>query len=342
MDIVNSSSQKLFVGLDYHDQSVQVCVLDEVGRTLRNKSVGNDWQQVAACVPAGARVFAAIEACTGAAHLADQLVERAGFCVSLAHPGIVSRMKQNRDKSDCTDAWVLGDLERVGYLPRVWLAPPELRELRRLVRYRHQKVAERRSVKLRIRALLRDQRIKLDVDATAWTKKWLESLQQVAGLGADSQWILQQHLTDLERLEQDIRQVERRLEERVANDVIVTKLRQEKGIGLITAATMRAEIGRFDRFRSGKQLAHFCGLSPRNHSSGQRQADAGVSKTGNPELRALLVEAAQRLIRFDERWMKLAIKMRSQGKHSCVIVAAVANRYMRRLFHELQPENVAA
>jgi transposase len=98
-------------------------------------------------------------------------VERAGFSVSLAHPGIVSRMKQNRDKTDRTDAWVLADLERVGYLPRVWLAPPELRELRRLVRYRHQKVRERRSTKLRIRALLRDQRIKLDVDATAWTKK---------------------------------------------------------------------------------------------------------------------------------------------------------------------------
>jgi transposase len=341
MDILNSSSQRVFAGLDYHDQSVQVCVLDEAGRTLGNKSVGNDWQQVAACVPAGARVFAAIEACTGAAHLAEQLVERAGFSVSLAHPGIVSRMKQNRDKTDRTDAWVLGDLERVGYLPRVWLAPPELRELRRLVRYRHQLVRERRSVKLRIRALLRDHRIKLAIDATAWTKKWLEQLKQVE-LPLDSQWILQRHLVALERLEQELREIEERLQERVAGDAIVARLLKEKGIGLITAATMRAEIGRFDRFRDGKQLAHFCGLSPRNHSSGQRQADAGVSKTGNPDLRALLIEAAQRLIRFDERWMKLAIKMKSQGKHPCVIVAAVANRYMRRLFHELQPDNLAA
>jgi transposase len=286
-------------------------------------------------------VFAAIESCTGAAHLADQLVERAGFSVSLAHPGIVSRMKQNRDKTDRADAWVLADLERVGYLPRVWLAPPELRDLRRLVRHRHHIVEERRNIKLRVRALLRDHRVKVAVEVGAWTKKWLEHVKQLE-LGGDSDWILQRQLQSLARLDGELREAEKRLEERVAGDAIVQKLLKEKGIGLITAATMRAEIGRFDRFRTGKQLAHFCGLSPRNHSSGQRQADAGVSKTGNPQLRAVLVEAAQRLIRYDEHWMQLAQRLRREGKHTCVIVAAVANRYMRRLFHDMQPENLAA
>ena len=52
------------------------------------------------------------------------------------------------------------------------------------------------------------------------------------------------------------------------------KLLTMSGIGLVTAVTLRAEIGRFDRFRTGKQLARFCGLSPRNASSGQRQASA--------------------------------------------------------------------
>ena len=77
-------------------------------------------------------------------------------------------------------------------------------------------------------------------------------------------------------------------------------------MGLITAATIRAEVGRFDRFTTGKQLARFCGLSPRNASSGQRQADAGLIKAGNPQLRATLIEAAHRLIRFDPRWASLA------------------------------------
>jgi hypothetical protein len=59
------------------------------------------------------------------------LAQRAGWSVSLAHPGFVARMKQNPDKTGHSDARLLADLLRVGYLPKVWLAPAELRELRR-------------------------------------------------------------------------------------------------------------------------------------------------------------------------------------------------------------------
>jgi transposase len=286
-------------------------------------------------------VQAALEACCGAADLADELVEQAGWSVSLAHPGFVARMKQNPDKTDYSDARLLADLLRVGYLPKVWLAPAELRELRRLVRYRQQQVNERRDVKLRIRAILRDHRI-LELDGNPWTKKWLQSLAALQQIGPDTEWILRQHLTHLARLNVEIRQVERRLEGRVTDDAVVCKLREQKGIGLITAATLRAEIGRFDRFQTGKQLARFCGLTPRNCSSGNKQADAGVIQAGNPQLRAVLVEAAHRLMHCDERWMKLAQRLKGSGKHICVVVAAVANRYVRWLHHTMQPAALAA
>jgi transposase len=336
------SSTRLFVGLDYHQDFVQVCLLDESGQTMRNSKVENDWRKIAAVVPAGATVQAALEACCGAADLADELVERAGWSVSLAHPGFVARMKQNPDKTDYSDAQLLADLLRVGYLPKVWLAPAELRELRRLIRYRQQKVNERRNVKLRIRAILRDHRLQVaDLSANPWTKKWLAGVAALGDIGPDTQWILQEHLMNLSRLDTEIRQVERRLAERVADDAVVRKLRQQKGIGLVTAATMRAEIGRFDRFRTGKQLARFCGLTPRNCSSGNRQADAGVIQAGNPELRSVLVEAVHRIMRCDERWLRLAQQLRGRGKHACVVVAAVANRYVRWLYHQMQPQALA-
>lgn len=340
MKIVNGA--RLFAGLDYHQDFVQVCVLDETGKTLRNSKVENNWRKIAAAVPAGATVQAALEACCGAADLADELAERAGWSVSLAHPGFVARMKQNPDKTDYSDAQLLADLLRVGYLPKVWLAPAELRELRRLVRYRQQKVNERRNVKLRIRALLRDHRLQLaDLSANPWTKKWLAGVAALGEIGEDTQWILQEHLTNLSRLDAEIRQIERRLATRVADDAVVRKLRLQKGIGLVTAATMRAEIGRFDRFRTGKQLARFCGLTPRNCSSGNRQADAGVIQAGNPELRSVLVEAVHRIMRCDERWLRLAQQLRGRGKHPCVVVAAVANRYVRWLHHQMQPQALA-
>ena len=130
-------------------------------------------------------------------------------------------------------------------------------------------------------------------------------------------------------------EAERRLCEVTAGDPVIGQLVALKGVGLITAATIRAEVGRFDRFTTGKQLARFCGLSPRNASSGQRQADAGLIQAGNPQLRATLIEAAHRLIRFDPRWASLAGKLRDAGKPACVVAAAVANRWVRWLFHQV-------
>ena len=104
-------------------------------------------------------MHAAVEACAGAAALADELAAHHGWSIHLAHPGYDARMKQTPDKTDWADARVIADLVRVGYLPKVWLAPEDVRQLRALVRYRQQLVDQRRTVKLRIAALLREARI---------------------------------------------------------------------------------------------------------------------------------------------------------------------------------------
>lgn len=335
--------EEFFVGLDYHQDFVQVCVMNALGKILQNSKVENDWRQIAKVVPQGAVVHAALEACCGAANLADELAEKAEWSVGLSHPGFVMRMKQNPDKTDYGDAKLLADLLRVGYLPKVWLAPTELRELRMFVRYRQQKVNARRNVKLRIRAILREQRLKReDLSGNPWTKKWLAAVAALGIIGSDTHWILQQHLAELARLDQEIDEIEQRLEARVANDAVVNKLRTFKGVGLVTAATLRAEVGRFDRFHTGKQLARFCGLTPRNASSGNRQADAGLIQAGNPALRAVLIEATHRLMIHNERWAKLAQQLKNRGKHGCVVVAAIANRFVRWLHHQMQPEALAA
>jgi len=130
------SSLPVYVGLDYHKDSVQVCVLDDRGQVLGNRRCANDAVVVIDYAERfGAVARVAIESCPGAANIAEELVQH-GWSVDLAHPGYVSRMKQNPDKTDYSDARMLADLTRVGYLPRVWLAPQAVQELRRLVRYR--------------------------------------------------------------------------------------------------------------------------------------------------------------------------------------------------------------
>ena len=119
----------VYVGLDYHDEVVQVCIMNAEGRCLFNNGMANDSRLIAAKVRQyGQPEALAVEACCGAADLAEELHRTVGWSVSLAHPGFVARMKQNPDKTDFGDARLLADLLRVGYLPKVWLAPEEIRQ----------------------------------------------------------------------------------------------------------------------------------------------------------------------------------------------------------------------
>jgi transposase len=330
------STVTVFVGLDYHKDSVQVCIMDQAAKLLANRSCPNDAAALARMVaPFGTEVRAAIEACTGAAELADELVERHGWDLDLAHPGYVARMKQSPDKSDSSDAKMLADLVRVGYRPRVWLAPEDVRLLRTVVRYRQQLVNRRRATKLRVTALLREARLAEPKGWRRWGRTWLAWLAVAEGLGSEARFVVDCHRAELRRLDEQIVAVEARLAGLTAEDPVVLRLVALRGVGMVKAWALRAEIGRFDRFGTGKQLARYCGLSPRNASSGQRQADAGLIKAGSELLHAVLIEAAHRLIRFDPRWAGLASKLRAAGKPGSV-AAAVANRWVRWLFHQVE------
>lgn len=327
----------VYVGLDYHQSFVRVCVVDAAGRAVLNRPCDNDWREVVAAVSGrGAVAGVAIEACCGAADLADELIEHAGWSVSLAHPGYVARMKQSPDKSDMADARVLAELTRVGWLPRVWLAPAPIRELRRLVGLRQTLIDQRRAARLRLRALLRDLRRRPAGERTrAWSRAWLAWIQTL-DLDDASRLVLEECLAQIAFFTQRLTRVEQALEARTREDPVVRRLREMPGVGPVTAWVLRAQVGRFDRFRSGKQLARFCSLCPRNASSGDRVADSGLIRAGDPMLRSTLIELGHRLVRCDQRFGSLASRLRRAGKHPCVIAAAVANRFVRWLHHQMQ------
>jgi transposase len=325
----------LFVGLDYHQKVIQVCVMDQSRKILTNQTVVNDPDAVHKVVaPLGSNVHVAIEASTGAANFADLLIHQYQWSVELAHPGYVARMKQTSDKSDWTDAKLLADLMRAGYVPRVWLAPESIRDLRALVRHRHGLVEQRKQSKLRLRAELRNHRIVCP--HSPWTiqgKDWLLDPANISSLTL--RFLVRSHYDTIKYFDKKIREVTDEMCENVTDDPVVKQLLLQPGIGVITAITMRALIGHFDRFQTGKQLARFCAVCPRNNSSAGKTTTSGLIKAGDALLRQVLVEAAHRLMRYEDRWRDMASRLRENGKKTCVIVAAVANRWIRRLFHQM-------
>jgi transposase len=331
------SNVTVFVGLDYHQAFVQMCVMDASGTMLINRKCANSAAALVEAVKvhaAGASVAAAIESCCGAPDLAEELVA-AGWQVSLAHATYVHKLKQSPDKTDWSDARLLADLLRVGYLPRVWLAPQSLRQLRHVMRHRQQLVQSRRAAKLRVTALLRAERV--EFSGSRWTKSWIIAVRNCDELGEQGLWVANQLLSEIVHLQGQIDQTEARLEQLTADDPFVKALRAMDGIGLTTAVTLRAELGTMSRFRSGKQAARFCGLTPRNASSGLKQADAGLVCASNAALRAVLIETAHRLMRYDPRWSTLGRLLKARGKPGSVTAAAIANRWVRWLHHQLLP-----
>jgi transposase len=326
----------VFVGIDYHTHPIQVCVMDQQRKILINQSVDNDPAAVFRLVaPFGSNVHAAIEASTGVADFAETLLTAYQWHVELAHPGYVARMKQTPDKSDWTDAKLLADLTRAGYIPRVWLAPQYIRDLRELVRYRHGLVQQRQQVKLRLRAHLRNHRIVCPY--SPWTingKKWLLDRENISS--PTLQFLLQDHYDLIEHFNEKIASVTERMTTHVADDAVVKKLLLQPGVGVMTAITLRAMMGQFDRFRSSKPLAHFCAVCPRNNSSAGKTTTGGLIKAGDDLLRQVLIEAVHRLVRYDTPWRTMAERLRTAGKKTCVMIAAVANRWIRKLFHQMR------
>ena len=142
------------VGMDLHRRRSVIVRMTEDGRKLETVRITNSPAALRAVIAkAGKNPRVIIEATHGW-YWAVDVLEAAGAEVHLAHPLGVKAFSYRRVKNDERDAADLADLLRMGRLPEAWIAPPEIRELRELTRYRHQLVKARTSVKDQVHAVL--------------------------------------------------------------------------------------------------------------------------------------------------------------------------------------------
>ena len=109
------------------------------------------------------------------------------------------------------------------------------------------------------------------------------------------------------------------------------KLAEIPGIGPITASAIMASVGDAREFKSGRQMAAWMGLVPRQHSSGGKQTLLGISKRGDVYLRTLLIHGARSVIRFAESRAKPDGWLRQimDRHHKNVAAVALANKNAR-------------
>jgi transposase len=280
------------VGIDLHRRRTVIVRMTEDGRKLETVRITNSPQALRAEIAkAGQSPRAVVEAAYGWYWAADVLQE-AGAEVHLAHPLGVRAFACRRVKDDERDAADPADLLRMGRLPEAWIAPPEIRELREITRYRHKLVKMRTSVKDQVHGVLAKPGVPVThsgifgAGGSAWPdgldlpqpyEGKVASLRQVAGTLTGEITLLEQVTGDLPDSHEGYQAI-----------------RQLPGIGPVLAAVIVAEIGDIRRFPGPGQLASWAGLTPRHRESDVKVTRGHVTKQGSRMLRWAVTEAIRR------------------------------------------------
>jgi transposase len=187
----------------------------------------------------------------------------------------------------------------MGRLPEAWLAPPQVRELRELVRYRAKLVALRSGLKAQVHAVLAKQGVQVpmsDLFGVGGTRL-LDQLRlgRAYGLRVASLRTL------LVAYDQEIAMLGREISTALAGDVGYLAIQAIPGVGPVLAAVFVAEIGDIHRFAAAPQLCSWAGLTPRHRESDTTVRRGPITKQGPRLVRWAAVEATQRLPRASKQ-----------------------------------------
>src|SRR5438445_2503754 len=142
-----------YVGIDLHRRRSVIVRISSSGERLAVTRVANEVDEIAAVIAdAGEEPQVVIEATYGWYWVVD-LLQELGATVHLANPKALN-WGDRRVKNDVIDATDLADMLRLGRLPEAWIAPPAIRELRELVRYRAKLVRLRSGLKAQVHAVM--------------------------------------------------------------------------------------------------------------------------------------------------------------------------------------------
>ena len=323
-----------YVGLDTHKETIAVAVADAMGGKSRfYGEIANTPEAIRKLVkqlcPDGEVISFCYEAGPCGYEIYRQISQLGHYC-SVVAPSLIPTKPGERVKTDRRDSEKLSRLDRAGELTPVWVPDQEQEAMRDLTRAREDMKGLERITKQRLNAfLLRYGRI-YESGKSRWTQahfRWMEGLKFDVTV---QQIVFQEYVDAVKQAEARVAGLEKEMEKALEHWVlapVVEALMALRGIKLITAMTVMAELGDITRFDSPRQLMSFLGLVPSEASSGLTRRRGGITKTGNSHVRRVLVEAGW-CYRFPAR--KTAYLQRRAEKCS-EAVQAIAWKAQKRL-----------
>jgi transposase len=286
------------VGLDVHKDDIAVAVAWAGGGAAESRGTIPNRPEAVRTLVRRLGTAATVRCCDEAGpcgYGVPRQLTGLGVACDVVAPGLVPVKPGERIKTDRRDALKLARLSRSGELTPVWVPDVAHEALRDLTRARGDARADEHRARQRLGKFL----LRLDLrppegvrPGTARYRQWLDGLR----LGEPAQrTVLREYRAAVEeagarlaRLEDEVAEVA----QTGPHATLLGALQTLRGAALVTAATLVAELGDLRRFDHPSQLMADVGLVPSEHASGGRQRRGAITKTGNAEVRRVVVEAA--------------------------------------------------
>jgi transposase len=316
-----SSETMYFIGLDVHKKTISYCVKDAAGCVHGEGKIGStrrELDQWVGTLPQPRTM--AMEATIFTGWIYDYLLPHAES-VKVAHPLMLRAIAAAKKKNDRIDAAKIADCLRCDFLPECHIAPTEIRNRRRVLRYRNLMQRQTVQMKNRISGLLMETGVtydKLRLHRMGYFSRLLSTNEEIEDSIRPLLKLCREHI------DRSI-QVDRALLRSLHRDPLlaerVGRLRTVPGVGPITALTWALEVGDTSRFRSIKQAISYCGLCGAEKSSADRAMRTPISKQRNKHIQRVLVEAARMAPRFSDELAAIYERERQRGNANRAILA---------------------
>jgi len=280
-----------YIGLDIHKHSVVFCEKTMAGKIVEQGSLPARRADLLSFAHSRSKPWiGGMEATLFSGWVYDTLVP---YAVEL-HVGHPLRLKAlSKNKNDRIDARLLANLLRADLFPSCYMAPREVRALRRVLRYRNFLVFEATRMKNKTSGLLMEVGVQYNKKKLHGKKYFSELLGSLGEVPSSVRELLQMTRTSLELFTRAQHRLLQALKDHPALSGRLELLKSIGGVGDIVALTWALEIDDPNRFTSIKKAQSYCGLCSAQHESAGKQWRAPLSKERNPHLQRVLIEAAK-------------------------------------------------
>jgi transposase len=272
-----------------------------------------------------------MEACTGSHHWARLLREK-GYIVKLIAPQFVKPYVKS-NKNDAKDAEAICEAMSRPSMRFVPIKTVEQQDIQAMHRIRSELICHRTAKANQIRGLVSEyglvapqQMAKLRMAIP----DWLEDGDN--GLTDRFRGLLNGLWDDLQGLDRRVHELDQEIQAIAQSHPDAKRLQQLRGVGPMTATALVAAVGKGEHFTKGRQMSASVGLTPRQHSSGNKERLLGISKRGDPYLRSLLVHGARSVIWAsrgkDDRLSRWVTDLAAR-RHPNIAAVALANKTVR-------------